>query len=245
MADSGLIEDCRLKIDRDQQALYDKGWASELERGKEQHGNLQANLEFLARTQLPRPGDKVLEIGCGIGTIAHKLAAKGCDVTGIDLSPVAIEYGRKKYPGLRLLVQAAEELGFPDGSFDVVLSLDVFEHIAAVEQHVREVARVLNSGGYYLFQTPNKYTDLVFETLYYRSLRWRRAHPSLHTAGQIRRRLGRNGFDVRFVKINPVNEYMLEKLRRFGFLRRLIQHIRFEKLPLALQTNLYVVAKKR
>jgi len=229
---------------RDQQAMYDTGWRGELERGKEQRGNLQINLDFLARENLLKPGDKILEIGCGIGTVVHTLGEQGYDAIGTDISQIAIEYGLEKYAPIRLEVPPAEELRFEDASFDVVLSFDLFEHIAQVERHVSEVARVLKSEGYYLFQTPNKYSNMVFETLAHKSLKWRRAHPSLHTAGQIRRRLARYGFQTRFVKMDPMNDYTRAKLKKLGPLGALVRRVDFTKLPLGLQTNLYVVARK-
>ena len=230
---------------KDQQDLYDSTWTGGLERGKEQRGNLQTNLEFLSRTGLLRPGDRILEIGCGIGAVVSELARQGCHVTGTDISRVAIEYGQSKYPGLDLQVQPAEELAFADETFDVVLSFDLFEHIARIDRHVSEVHRVLKPQGYYLFQTPNKLSNAAFETLSHRSLKWRRYHPSLHTPGQLRRRLARHGFEVSFVKVNSINEFTRAKLKRFGPLGSLIARVNFEKLPLALQTNLYVIARKR
>jgi 2-polyprenyl-3-methyl-5-hydroxy-6-metoxy-1,4-benzoquinol methylase len=229
---------------RQQQELYDTGWRGELQRGKEQRGNLRTNLDFLAQTSLLKPGDRILEIGCGIGTVVFELAKQGHDVVGIDISHVAIEYGLRKYNGVHLEVQPAEELAFADRAFDVVLSFDLFEHIAHIDRHVSEVQRVLKPGGYYLFQTPNKYSNAAFETLAHKSLKWRRVHPSLHTPGQLKRRLTRSGFEVRFVKMNPVNEYMRSKLKRLGPVGRLVERIDFTRLPLALQTNLYVIARK-
>lgn len=229
----------------DQQELYDSTWTGGLERGKEQRGNLQTNLEFLSRTGLLRPGDRILEIGCGIGAVVSELVRQGCHVTGTDISRVAIEYGQSKYPGLDLQVQPAEELAFADEMFDVVLSFDLFEHIARIDRHVSEVHRVLKPQGYYLFQTPNKLSNATFETLSHRSLKWRRYHPSLHTPGQLRRRLARHGFEVSFMKVNSINEFTRAKLKKFGPLGSLIAHVNFEKLPLALQTNLYVIARKR
>jgi 2-polyprenyl-3-methyl-5-hydroxy-6-metoxy-1,4-benzoquinol methylase len=229
---------------RQQQSFYDAGWRGELDRGKEQRGNLQANLDFLARTSLLKPGDKVLEIGCGIGTVVFELAKQGYDAMGTDISQVAIEYGRSKYAGVHLEVQPAEELPFSDGTFDVVLSFDLFEHIARIDRHVGEVHRVLKPSGYYLFQTPNKLSNVVAETLTYKSLKWRRVHPSLHTPGQLRRRLARHGFEARFVKVDPRNEFTRAKLRKLGPAGRLVERIDFTKLPLALQINLYVVARK-
>jgi len=229
---------------KEQQCFYDAGWQGELARGKEQRGNLRTNLDFLARANLLKPGDKVLEIGCGIGTVVFELSKQGYDVRGTDISHVAIEYGRGKYPGARLDVQPAEELPFEAGAFDVVLSFDLFEHIARIDRHVGEVARVLRPGGYYLFQTPNKWSNVVFETLTHKTLKWRRVHPSLHTPGQLRRRLAKHGFETRFVKMNPINDYTRAKLERFGPFGRLIGRLDFCRLPLGLQTNLYVVARK-
>jgi 2-polyprenyl-3-methyl-5-hydroxy-6-metoxy-1,4-benzoquinol methylase len=229
---------------RQQQSFYDAGWRGELDRGKEQRGNLQANLDFLARTNLLRPGDRILEIGCGIGTIVAELAKQGYDATGTDISRVAIEYGRAKYGDIRLEVQPAEELPYADGMFDVVLSFDLFEHIGRIDRHVGEVARVLKPSGHYLFETPNKLSNVIAETLAYRSLKWRRVHPSLHTPGQLRRRLARHGFETRFIKMDQRNEYTRAKLRKLGPVGRLAGRIDFTRLPLALQINLYVVARK-
>jgi ubiquinone/menaquinone biosynthesis C-methylase UbiE len=227
-----------------QQEFYDAGWRGELDRGKEQRGNLQANLDFLARTNLLQPGDRILEIGCGIGTIVAELVRQGYDTMGTDISQVAIEYGRAKYGNVRLEVQPAEELPYADGTFDAVLSFDLFEHIARIDRHVGEVQRVLKPGGHYLFETPNKLSNVVAETLAYKSLKWRRVHPSLHTPGQLRRRLARHGFEARFVKMDQMNEYTRAKLRKLGPMGRLVERIDFTRLPLMFQINLYVVARK-
>lgn len=229
---------------RKQQELYDNGWRKELKTGKEQRGNLQTNLEFLAQTNLLKPNDRILEIGCGIGTVVFELSRQRYDVRGIDISREAVAYGLKKYGDIRLEVQAAEILPYENESFDVVLSFDLFEHIARIDKHVSEVYRVLRQGGHYLFQTPNKYSSIISETLLYRSLIWRRAHPSLHTPGQLKRRLSRAGFDIRFVRMNPINPFTINKLRKLGPIGRVIEHMDFRKLPLGLQTNLYVVAQK-
>ncbi len=230
---------------RQQQSFYDAGWRGELDRGKEQRGNLQANLDFLARTNLLTPGDRILEIGCGIGTVVAELARQGYEAMGTDISQVAIEYGLAKYSNVRLEVQPAEELPYPDGTFDVVLSFDLFEHIARIDRHVGEVQRVLKPGGHYLFETPNKLSNVIAETLACKSLKWRRVHPSLHTPGQLRRRLARHGFETQFVKMDQMNEYTRSKLRQLGPVGRLVERIDFTRLPLALQINLYVVARKR
>jgi ubiquinone/menaquinone biosynthesis C-methylase UbiE len=227
-----------------QQELYDRGWRKELQAGKEERGNLQTNLEFLAQTDLLKSSDKILEIGCGIGTVVFELSEKGHNIVGIDISGEAIEYGRNKYGNVRLDTQAAETLPYEDESFEVVLSFDLFEHIAEIDKHISEVRRVLGPGGYYLFQTPNRYSNIIYETLWTKSLQWRSYHPSLHSPGQLRRRMSRHGFETRFVKMNPINEYAEKKLLKLGLLGHIIRRVNFCKVPLVLQTNLYVIANK-
>ena len=227
-----------------QQELYDQGWRKELQVGKEERGNLQTNLEFLAQTDLLKPRDRILEIGCGIGTVVHELSKKGHDIIGIDISSEAIEYGKKKYGDIHLEVQAAEILPYENESFEVVLSFDLFEHIAEIDKHISEVNRVLRPGGCYLFQTPNRYSNIIYETLRTKSLQWRRYHPSLHSPGQLRWRMTRHGFDTRFVKMNPINEFTQKKLQKLGTLGKILQRVDFRRMPLVLQTNLYVIADK-
>ena len=227
-----------------QQEIYDRSWRSGLKAGKEARGNLQTNLEFLKGSDLLQPNHSILEVGCGIGNIVHELAEQGYDIIGRDISREAIAYGRKKYPDIKIEVQPAEELKFEDKSFDIVLSFDLFEHVVQIDRHISEVFRVLRPGGFYMFQTPNKYSNIIFETFKSRTLQWRNYHPSLHTPGQLRRRLSKHGFDVRFVKTNPINEFTIAKFKKLGPVGNLFKYINFRRMPLMLQTNLYVIAEK-
>jgi len=229
---------------KEQQQLYDRGWRQVLTAGNEQSGDLAANLQFVAATGMLKSGDKILEVGCGIGSAVFELSRQGYDIRGIDLSNEAIAYGLKKYGDIRLEVQPAEMLPYEDESFDIVLSFDVFEHIARIDQHISEVWRVLRLQGYYLFQTPNKLSSTVAETILHKSLKWRRVHPSLHTPSQLRRRLACHKFSVKFTKLNPTSEFARDKLRRLGLLGRIVERVDFRKLALCLQTNLYVIARK-
>ena len=227
-----------------QQERCDKSWRKILAAEKEQLGNLQLNLDFLSKVELLNPDSKILEIGCGIGTIVSELSGQGYDITGVDISSEAIAYGLKKYGDIKLEVQPAEVLPYDDRSFDIVLSFDLLEHIAQTDRHISEVFRVLRPDGYHLFQTPNKYSNVIFETLSKKSLKWRQFHPSLHTPRQLKQRMAGHGFGVQFVKMNPINEFTIKKLQRLGPIGNIFKHINFCRLPLVLQTNLYVVAHK-
>jgi len=223
----------------------DIAWQAALKTGKEQMGNLEVNLRFLEETDCFKADHRTLEVGCGIGTVVHWLSQKGVKAFGGDISETAIEYGRQKYPGLPLEVESAEKLNRKDSEFDAVLSFDVMEHLHHIDKHLREVGRVLKPNGLYLFQTPNKYSNALFETVRSRSLQWKRYHPSLHTPRQLKKRLLKHSFTVRFVKMNPVTPFFLKKLQRVPLLAALVKRIPFQRLPLCLQTNLYVIARKQ
>jgi len=96
-------------------------------------------------------GLKVLEIGCGLGTDGAQFAAAGADYTGIDLTDAAVELARKRFELFELRgkfqTADAENLQFPDESFDLVYSHGVLHHTPETGKAIQEVYRVLRPGG--------------------------------------------------------------------------------------------------
>jgi 2-polyprenyl-6-hydroxyphenyl methylase/3-demethylubiquinone-9 3-methyltransferase len=91
---------------------------------------------------------RVLDLGCGDGAIAAKLAAGDAAVTGVDPSREALERARRAHPGLALASPAADGgLPFTDASFDAVVCLHVLEHVADTQRLLSEARRVLVAGG--------------------------------------------------------------------------------------------------
>jgi SAM-dependent methyltransferase len=130
----------------------------------------------------------------------------------------------------------------------VVLSFDVFEHIPDSDVHLAEVRRVLKPGGWYLLQTPNKWTNAIFETIRWRSFsRWKVDHCSLHSYAQLRNRLSRHGFAVAFDDVKVVTPFFRQKVRRYlgpgG--SALLSLVNPDRWPLPFRTNFYVRARKR
>jgi SAM-dependent methyltransferase len=94
-----------------------------------------------------RPSARLLDVGCGPGTIAARAAARGARVVGLDLAGGMLDLGRERHPHLELVEGDAEHLPFPDGSFDAVVGGFVLNHLPAPERAIAEAARVLASGG--------------------------------------------------------------------------------------------------
>src|SRR2546423_6452988 len=96
-------------------------------------------------------GLRVLEIGCGMGTDGAQFAQAGAVYTGVDLTDAAIKLARKRFElsGLQgnFQVADAENLKFPDESFDLVYSHGVLHHTPDTARAIREIHRVLKPGG--------------------------------------------------------------------------------------------------
>jgi ubiquinone/menaquinone biosynthesis C-methylase UbiE len=96
-------------------------------------------------------GKKVLEIGVGLGADHQQFAEAGAVLSGIDLTSRAIEFTRLRLQAFGLTSQLAtgdaENLAFPDASFDVVYSWGVLHHSPNTPKAIAEVHRVLKPGG--------------------------------------------------------------------------------------------------
>ena len=97
-----------------------------------------------------QPGLQLLDVGCGVGTQARRLAAEfGCEVTGISNSPVGVEMAKARadVEGVRFVVADAMDNGLPDASFDRVWALESVHVMPDPQRVFSECARVLRPGG--------------------------------------------------------------------------------------------------
>lgn len=213
-----------------------------------EHGNIKASFDFFLEQKINKDV-QVLDIGCYMGSLPNALFNEGYkNIVGVDINKTALKNGQQQYSKIkdRLKHYDGLTLPFDDSVFDVVTSFDVIEHIPDVDYHFKEVKRVLKKDGLYLFQTPNKITNIPWEIINQRHpTKWRSYHISLHTYGKLQRRVKNNGFEIiKFEKRDLLNEYNIQKVQKkigkSGV--KIVQLV--NKMPIYLTTNFWCVCKK-
>lgn len=101
----------------------------------------------------PRPGERILDLGCGDGVLTEKIAAAGAAVLGIDASPLQIEAARGR--GLEARVGDAQRLDFDD-AFDAVFSNAALHWMLAPDRVIAGVFRALRPGGRFVGEMGGK-----------------------------------------------------------------------------------------
>jgi len=96
----------------------------------------------------------ILDVGCGIGTYVRKFRQFSEHALGVDVDEERVAEGGQTLPGLA--VAAAEDLPFPDGSFDLVVLNEVIEHVRDDRQTIADALRVLRPGGRLVIYAPNR-----------------------------------------------------------------------------------------
>jgi SAM-dependent methyltransferase len=106
--------------------------------------------EFVARINL-KPGARFLDVACGTGNSAIPAAKAGAQVTGVDIATNLLEQAKKRASAERLDIRFeegdAEDLHYPDGSFDVVVSMFGAMFAPRPERVAAELLRVCKPGG--------------------------------------------------------------------------------------------------
>ncbi len=102
--------------------------------------------ESLIELLEPKPGERILDLGCGPGQLTKKIAESGADVTGLDASTEMIGQARQNYPELRFVLQDATRMEF-DGEFDGVFSNAALHWMLNASAVANGIARALRKGG--------------------------------------------------------------------------------------------------
>lgn len=214
-----------------------------------ERGDIEASCAYFLKHNLNK-SLRLLDIGCKYGSFIRNIYKSGYyNVYGIDINKEVVEKGRYMPPhmGDKIILYEGKVLPFKDNSFDVITMWDTIEHIADIEVFIKgQVHRCLRPGGYFIFQTPNKYINIVWEIVQTRDIySWRHYHCSLQTKRSLESLLKRVGFlNIKTEKQTTLSQYnnakVRKKLGRFGvFLLQLC-----DKVPLEMSPNLWGSARK-
>ena len=158
---------------------------------------------------ISRPS-KVLEVGCGDGTMLGLLAERDIVAQGVDASSSGIERCLQRGLQAQCLDVSTDGLPFPDDEFDLVISLETFEHLMNPHFALQEVRRVLRSSGRFLCSVPNPLTGHPY------------LYPGLFEYRNFRRFLEQSGFLIERVspwQWAPRETILPSALRRVPFLQ--------------------------
>ena len=103
-----------------------------------------------------RPGDRVLDVGCGVGTSTHMLREAGFEALGTDTSAHFLPEGEGFF-----VADFARGTDLPGGSFAAAGALNVIEHVADPRAFLDELVRVVRPGGLVVICSPNLTSPLV------------------------------------------------------------------------------------
>jgi ubiquinone/menaquinone biosynthesis C-methylase UbiE len=129
----------------DRAASYDHGWRGRL------HHEISERTAKLAVATVAAP-TRVLDLGCGTGYLLRVLADRYPEaeqLVGIDAAPAMVKTATAATHDDRVMVAAgvAERIGYPDETFDLIVSTTSFDHGSDQQAGLRECARVLRPGG--------------------------------------------------------------------------------------------------
>lgn len=116
---------------------------------------------------------KVLDIGCGTGTVASILASAGYDVLGIDLHEPTIQNAISHYNFPNLKFEVKNPMDIIDYEWDVIILSEVIEHVDSINAFLGHICSLLSFSGILLITLPNGYGPKeVSDSLYERYIKW-------------------------------------------------------------------------
>ncbi len=103
----------------------------------------------------PQSGEAILDLGCGTGQLAEKIAASGAHVIGIDSAASMVETARKTFPTIEFIVADATDFSFP-ARFDAIFSNATLHWVADAERAAQNIATSLKPGGRFVAEFGGK-----------------------------------------------------------------------------------------
>jgi ubiquinone/menaquinone biosynthesis C-methylase UbiE len=124
------------------------GWSASARGYERLTGRITARVaDLLLDAAGVRDGARVLDVGCGTGTLCAAAAARGARPTGVDLAEGMLAAARRAHPALEFVAGDAEDLPCAHGAFDAALGAFVVNHVPHPERAAAELRRVVAPGG--------------------------------------------------------------------------------------------------
>jgi len=215
-----------------------------------EHGNIASSYAYFLSLNIDKE-KRILDVGCSFGSLInglHKLGYK--NVNGLDIEKKYIKTGRRSYPDVASNMHQynGQKIPYKSKCIDVVTMFDVIEHIPNIDKFIKkEVYRVLKDGGLFVFQTPNKYPNIIWQVINQRSItKWKTSdHCSLQTPHSLRSILSESGFkEIVIEKYNIITDHNKRKVaKKIGAIGIPMLYL-LQRMPLSIYSNIWGYAQK-
>ena len=181
---------------------------------------------------VPKFSGRILEIGCGSGAFAEIFMRKfgACDYTGLELVPEAAQEAAKKIPHVLTgdFFDLSKDLA--DGSFDLIIGNDVFEHFPDHDALLDVIKKKLSKGGCVVASIPNvRHVSNLHELLFCKDWEYKSAglldktHLRFFTEKSIKKWLTSGGFEI--LDMRGINRCRIFSSKREKFQQILLEYI--------------------
>jgi len=180
----------------------------------------------------PKPGQKLLDVGCGMGFFLEVAREWGWEGKGVEIAPYAVNYCGERL-NFNVHCGSLETASYPNDDFNIVTAFDFLEHISGLSSFLSEVKRILKKEGQFIVLVPN-YDSLVFQ-LDRNICRLKKLpltnvpeHLTYFTLSSLKQLLEENGFKLKKLLTTDANdegEYLLLRGAPKAVLRALLNNV--------------------
>ena len=140
-------------------------WAQTSRSLRQHNAFVTGRYEVALRAAQPQPGELILDLGCGDGSLTYLLYRNAATTIGLDIDPDGLRLAQrelsKRGSDAPLTLGSGTNLPCASGSFDCVMCSDVLEHVPEAVELIAEISRVLKSGGRLALTTPCRVSEEV------------------------------------------------------------------------------------
>jgi 2-polyprenyl-3-methyl-5-hydroxy-6-metoxy-1,4-benzoquinol methylase len=159
----------------------------------------------LLRKELGRADRRILDAGCGPGTLVGEFGRDGFETIGFDISQRVIDVASQRHPSARFIRHSAEELPWPvePASQDIVVAFEVIEHLLRPRSLIEGAREALRPGGHIALSTPyhGVLKNIVVSLVAFdRHFAAEGDHIRFFTDGALERLFSSNGFQVKRIR---------------------------------------------